>query len=149
MQKDKPVAYAPRVLNATQQGYSVIENERLALGFGTQKFHQYLYGRSFIVESAHKLLENRSSNPLFKGPPRLVGFILQLQKYDFVAKYQPGRNLYLLDTLFRLDRSETSECLAPEVVVNEPSINLNYMCHQKKYKHFQDEFAKNSQLQTL
>ena len=42
MQKGKPIAYVSRALNATQQRYSVIEKETLAVLFGTQKFHHYV-----------------------------------------------------------------------------------------------------------
>ena len=73
LQKDKPIAYA------TQHRYSVIEKESLALVFGTQKFHQYLYGRSFIVESDHKPLEHIFRKPLSECPPRLARFMLQFR----------------------------------------------------------------------
>ena len=141
LQKDKPIAYASRALNATLQRYSVIEKKSLALVFGTQKFHQYLYGRSFIVESDHKPLEHIFRKPLSECPPRLARFMLQLQKYDFVVKYQPGRNQYLSDTLSRLNLSETTESLVPEVEVNEISLNSHLPVSPEKYKQFQDETA--------
>jgi hypothetical protein len=40
----KPVAYASKALTPTQQAYAQIEKEALALVFGCEKFHHYLYG---------------------------------------------------------------------------------------------------------
>ena len=148
-QKGKPIAYASRALNSTQQRYSVIEKETLAVVFGTQKFHSFVYGRNFIVESDHKPLENIFRKPLSECPPRLGRFILQLQKYDFVVKYQPGRNQYLSDTLSRLNLSETSETLVPEVELNEISLNSHLPVSPEKYKQYQEETLKDRQLQTL
>ena len=148
-QKGKPIAYASRALNATQQRYSVIEKETLTVVFGTQKFHSFVYGRSFIVESNHKQLENIFRKPLSECPPRLTRFILQLQKYDFVVKYQPGKNQYLSDTLSRLNLSETSETLVPEVEINEISLNSHLPVSPEKYKKFQEETLKDRQLHTL
>ena len=72
-----------------------------------------------------------------------------IQKYDFVVKYQPGRNQYLSDTLSRLNLSETTESLVPEVEVNEISLNSHLPVSPEKYKQFQDEATKDSQLKLL
>ncbi|CAC5369354.1 unnamed protein product [Mytilus coruscus] len=45
LQNDKPIAYASRALTPTQQRYAQIEKETLAIVFGCQKFHHYVYGR--------------------------------------------------------------------------------------------------------
>ena len=60
MQKEKPIAYASRALNPTEQKYSQIENGTLAIVFGCEKekFHNYVYGREFEIESGHKPLES-------------------------------------------------------------------------------------------
>ena len=43
-QKEKPVAYASRALTSTQQKYAQTEKETLAIVFGTNKLHQFLFG---------------------------------------------------------------------------------------------------------
>ena len=57
-----PVAYAGRSLSKSEQNYAQIEKEALAILFGCERFHVYLYGKSFIVESDHKPLQ-----PIFKN----------------------------------------------------------------------------------
>lgn len=53
----RPIAYASRKFNEIEQKYSVTDQEALAIVFGVNKFHQYLYGRRFILLSDHKPLE--------------------------------------------------------------------------------------------
>lgn len=57
LQNGKPVAYASRALTQTQQGYAQIEKEMLAITFGCERFHSYLYSRPVLVESDNKPLE--------------------------------------------------------------------------------------------
>lgn len=50
---DRPVVYG---LTKPEQGYAQIEREALAIVFEVQKFHYYLYGRQFTIQSDHKPL---------------------------------------------------------------------------------------------
>ena len=53
---ERPVACASRTLSSTEKNYSQLEKEELAIVFGVTKFHIYLYGRQFIIESDHQPL---------------------------------------------------------------------------------------------
>ena len=54
-----------------------------------QKFHYYIYDREFTVNTDHqpltKLLSSRG-NPT----PRIQRWLLQLQPYSYIIKYEPG-----------------------------------------------------------
>ena len=52
-----PVAYASRSLSPAEKKYSQLEKEALAVIFSVRKFHDYVYGRKFILYSDHKPLQ--------------------------------------------------------------------------------------------
>ena len=53
---EKPIAFASHTLASSERRYSQLDNEALAIMFGVKRFHQYLYGRQFIIHSDHKPL---------------------------------------------------------------------------------------------
>jgi hypothetical protein len=57
IQEGKPIAYASRAFIASQQRYAQIEMETLAIVYGCEKFHQYIFGRKTKVETDHKPLQ--------------------------------------------------------------------------------------------
>ena len=54
--KVQPVAFASRTLSAAEKNYAHLDREGLALVFGVTKFHKYLFGRSFVVQTDRKPL---------------------------------------------------------------------------------------------
>ena len=62
--EEKPVTFASKSLNTTEQNYAQIEKELYAILFGCKRFHQYLYGRKVTVQSDHKPLESIMKKPL-------------------------------------------------------------------------------------
>ena len=57
LQDGCPITFAFKALTPTEQCYANIEHEMLACVFGAERFHTYVFGRSFTIESDHKLLE--------------------------------------------------------------------------------------------
>ena len=53
---EKPVAFMSRMLNEAERKYSQIEKEGLACVAGVTRFHSYLYGHHFILQTDHKPL---------------------------------------------------------------------------------------------
>ena len=58
LQDGNPIAYASRSMTSAQKNYAVIEKELLAVLFGCERFHHYIYGNKITVMSDHKPLEN-------------------------------------------------------------------------------------------
>jgi hypothetical protein len=48
---EKPIAFASRTLNEYEKNYVQIDKEALALVFAIKYFHQFVYGREFILRT--------------------------------------------------------------------------------------------------
>ena len=58
IQKGKVVCYASRSLTKTEQNYQNLEREALGTTWGIEKFHYFLYGKEFTLETDQKPLVN-------------------------------------------------------------------------------------------
>ena len=74
----RPVAYASRTLTPVERRYSQTEREALAVVWGCERFHLYLYGTTFDIYTDHKPLEIIYS-PTSKPPARIERWGLRLQ----------------------------------------------------------------------
>ena len=101
VQDGKPVAFASKALTPTEQRYANIERELLAIVFGVERFHTYVYGRTFTVYTDHKPLEQIQRKTLADAPVHLQRMLLRLQGYDCTIVYRPGKEMLLADTLSR------------------------------------------------
>ena len=120
LQDNHPIAYASKALTTCQQNYAQIEKEMLAIVFGCNKFHDYVYGMSVIeVETDHKPLEAILRKPLYQAPARLQKMIMSIQKYPINLVYHPGKQLVIADTLSRAYTTEpTDSCTSFDFEVN-------------------------------
>lgn len=125
LQNSAPVVYASKSLNESQKQYAQIEKEMLAIVYGCQRFHQYLFGKSFLVESDHKPLEAILQKPLNKYLLRLQRLRINLQNYDLTVKYKPGSKLYIADTLSRASKRDSEF----EIIENNVKAQVNLIDH--------------------
>lgn len=149
IQNDKPVAYASRALTATQQRYSQIEKETLAIVYGCTKFHDYVYARHIKVESDHRPLQAIFKKPILQTPPRLQRLLLAMQRYDVEVIYKPGKLMFLADHLSRAYLNETKEVLVPELQVNDIHLTAYLPVSPEKYQQLKEATAKDEDLQIL
>ena len=110
IQDSQPIAFAEEVPHRhAETCYANIERELLAIMYGCEKFHTYLYGSTFIVETDHKPLEMISLKNLIAAPARLQRMLLRLQQYDMVITYRPGKEMLLADALSQLPSRTNTE----------------------------------------
>ena len=100
-----------RALTDTEKRYANIEREMLAVVVACEKFHSYLFGKRFLVESDHKPREMIHLKNLTAAPPRLQRMLLRIQGYDLEIKYKPGTEMLLADPMSRLSPLPSKEPL--------------------------------------
>ena len=121
IQDGKPVAFASKALSPAESRCANIERELLAVVYGCERFHNYLFGRPFTVESDHKLLASIHLKHLNTSPARLRRMLMRLQPYDLKIVYQPGAEKYIADTLSQLSGEDQDEIADLDVTIHEIS----------------------------
>ena len=101
----KPTGHASRALLPAERNYSQIGKEGLAITYAVKKFHRFIYGRTFVLQTDYKPLL-----PIFgskKGVPthsanRLQRWRVILLNYNFKIQYMPSKKIAHADGLSRL-----------------------------------------------
>ncbi|XP_023809022.1 uncharacterized protein K02A2.6-like [Oryzias latipes] len=115
--QEKPIGFASRTLGAAERNYSQLDKEGLAVIFGVQYFHKYLYGRKSIICTDHKplvsLLNEMKAVPQMASQ-RIMRWAVLLRAYEYVILYREGKKNANADGLSRLPISEESDKESPE-----------------------------------
>ncbi|GFO45201.1 transposon ty3-i Gag-Pol polyprotein [Plakobranchus ocellatus] len=106
LQNDAPVAFVSKRLTETEKRFANTERELLAVVFGCERFHTYIYGKPVIVKSDHKPLQNIHQKHIAHAPPRLQRMLLRIQPYDCTILYKPGKEMVIADYLSRANLKE-------------------------------------------
>ena len=145
-------------LTPTQQRYSTIELECLAIVWAILKCAFYLRGLpSFQVYTDHKPLEGIFTKDIFDlASPRLQRLREKVAMYCFNVRWVPGKTHYIADALSRaplfapeelpgLEIDTTVSCLAS---TSHPSLNLVYAAIDEDYTQLISDVQNNSCLST-
>ena len=96
-----PVCYASKKLSSAERNYSTIEKECLAIVWGFKRFHLYLYGVSFVLQTDHEPLKYMNSAKFANG--RLMRWAMFLQSYNFRVEAIKGSENVGADYLSRVE----------------------------------------------
>ena len=80
-----------KALTETQKGYVAIESESLAVAWVMEKFHHFLCGNEFILETDQKPLEAILAKSLNQATPRLQTILIRTSLYHFKVRYILGQ----------------------------------------------------------
>ena len=144
-QEGRPIAYASRSLTDCEKRYAQIEREMLAVVYGAEHFHYYVYARPVTIESDHKPLQSILQKPLSAAPPRLQRMLLRLMKYDVNLIYKPGREMYIADTLSRASLPTKTPDWDAQIHLITNSLPISH----EKLEIFRQETANDRTLQEL
>ena len=101
----KPIAHASRNLLPAEKHYSLIEKEALGMIFAVTKFHRYLHGRFFTLQTDHKplmtIFGSKKGQPIY-AVNSLLRWGTILLNYNFKIEYLPSKQISHVDELSRL-----------------------------------------------
>ncbi|XP_015271835.1 PREDICTED: uncharacterized protein K02A2.6-like, partial [Gekko japonicus] len=128
--EEAPVAFYSRSLSSAEKGYAQIDKEGLALVAAVKKFHDFLYGRKFLLVTDHKPLlgifaPDRQLPNIMSA--RMLRWALFLSAYDYDLEHRPGKAIGHADALSRCplpgldsDPAPASEVLAIDELSQAP-----------------------------
>ncbi|XP_015271459.1 PREDICTED: uncharacterized protein K02A2.6-like, partial [Gekko japonicus] len=88
---EAPIAFYSRSLSAAERNYAQIDKEGLALVAAVKKFHDFIFGRRFLLVTDHKPLlgifapDKQLPNIM---SPRMLRWAIFLQAYDFDLEHR-------------------------------------------------------------
>ncbi|KAL9963057.1 hypothetical protein ACROYT_G032222 [Oculina patagonica] len=95
-----PVCYASKKLSNAERNYSTIEKECLAIVWGIKRFHLYLYGVRFVLQTDHEPLKYMNSAKFVNS--RLMRWTIFLQSYNLKVEAIKGSDNVGADYLSRV-----------------------------------------------
>ncbi|XP_055910453.1 uncharacterized protein K02A2.6-like [Eupeodes corollae] len=102
---ERPVLFASSTLSSSEQNYSQLHKEALAIIFTVKKFHKYIYGRTFTIYSDHQPLREifnpKKSTPAVAAA-RIHRWAVFLSTYQYKIEYKKGSQMSNADGLSRL-----------------------------------------------
>ena len=102
LQESKPVMYVSRALTETEQRYSNIKRELLAIVFALERLNHYTFGRTITVQSDHQPLQSIWKKAIALASARLQRLLLRLAHYDLNIEFLRGKENVITDALSRV-----------------------------------------------
>ena len=127
LQNSKPVMFASWALTGAEKNYQNLEREYLATIWGMEKFHYFLYGKKFTLETDQKLLVSIYKKHMVEILPRIQRLVVRSFLYQpFDIQYRRGKEIPLADTLSRVTPTPVEEdgIQLPIVAVNLITSNI-------------------------
>ena len=90
---EQRIVFASRSLAPAEKNYSQLDKEALAIIYAVKKFHQYLYGRKFILFTDHKpliYLFDGAKGISAMASARLQQWSLILGAYQYTIVHRKG-----------------------------------------------------------
>ena len=127
LQDSRPVMFASRALTGAEKNYQNLERECLAMIWGMEKFHYFLYGKQFTLETDQKPLVSIYKKHMVEISPGIQRLILRSFPYQlFDVHYRRGKEIPLVDALSRVSPTPVEEggIQLPIVAVNLITSNI-------------------------
>ena len=117
IQKWKVICYASRALTKTEQNYQNLEREALGTIWGMEKFHYFLYGKEFTLETDQKPLVSIYKKHMIDICPRVQRLIVRSFLYlPFKVVYKKGADIPVADALSRVTPMDPEDNIKLQII---------------------------------
>ncbi|KAG1167670.1 hypothetical protein G6F71_009436 [Rhizopus microsporus] len=96
-----PIAFESKKLSSAERGYPPQERELIGILHALRTWRCFIDGSDYLVYTDHNPLQYLRSQK--KPTPRLVRWLSEIETYDPVIKYKPGKENHVPDALSRRD----------------------------------------------
>ena len=117
LQEEQPIYYASRALTSAEKNYQNLEREAQAAVWVMEKFHYFLYGRKFILQTDQKPLVSIFRKHMIDVSPRIQRITIRAWQYDFEPQHIPGRINVIADSLSRVTPLEFQDSNAEKDIL--------------------------------
>ena len=134
IQNHTPVYFARRAILTTEANYQNLEWETLATIWCMDKFHYFLYGNAFTLETDQKPLVSIYWKHLINVSPRIQRLIVCALPYNFHIVYIPGKQTLMANALLRnlkISEDKEDQISLPILAINY--ITSNYQQYPEKF----------------
>ena len=83
---EKPIVFVSRTLTKAEKNYSQLEKEGLACIYGVERFHSYLFGHKFVLQTDHQPLTtlfDEGKVVSAQASSRIQRWVLSLASYQY------------------------------------------------------------------
>ena len=148
LQEEQPIYYASRALTSAEKNYQNLEREAQAAVWGMEKFHYFLYGRKFILQTDQKPLVSIFRKHMIDVSPRIQRITIRAWQYDFVPQHIPGRINVIADSLSRVTPLEFQDSNAEKDILAVNFLQYSSIEERERDEMLQ-ETSKDKELQSL
>ena len=148
LQEEQPIYYALRALTSAEKNYQNLEREAQAAVWGMEKFHYFLYGRKFILQTDQKPLVSIFRKHMIDVSPRIQRITIRAWQYDFVPQHIPGRIYVIADSLSRVTPLEFQDSNAEKDILAVNFLQYSSIEERERDEVLQ-ETSKDKELQSL
>ena len=117
LQNGQPVYFASKALYWSLENYVAIELEALTVNWATEKFHHYLYGHIFILQTDQKPLVSIFGCSMLEGSKTMQRLLMKTIPYHFDVEYIKSSTNVITDCI--------SCALSQQVASNYQSSQVN------------------------
>ena len=150
LQNSTLVMFALTALTRSEKNYQNLEQECLATIWGMEKFHYFLYGKEFTLETDKKLLVVIYKKHMVEISPRIQRLVVQSFPYQpFDIRNQKGVEIPLADAMSRVTPLPMEEdgIQLPIIAVNQ--VTANIPCSSNELDQIHGETRKDPTLKLL